>query len=491
MAEKHSKHDASIYRGIIREAKSGYGKSINKLVLDARNLKDPYYVSLALFDLSCNPRFGLGKASTISIDALKAADRVDRLWRRAEVLVKISKKTASWRDEKNIAEREKILDGVLYSIVAFPVGKGLSDAISGCAPHIGCTRLKLLLKKAVSNSGFESGNSKKVIREWAILCKDGDFTLDEITDILGLIDDTIIRSRLLGYTHIQCREYSLKEEAITTLKAALETALKIENEERIEVLRYLAGICSSEDDLTIFEKSLKRIEDPEDRSRIMATLGGSADKAGLKARALGLFKEGLEISSEVLDPGRRAAIRLNLASGMGRCGESELAHETYIMALEDSKGNTKLVSRICSSMEKQGLEPPKDIIKPNKEQKVEKGIKKPSENVEGTRNILALYDTYEGGIKPVHIRAVARAAPLCKAFGLNLALMGFPTDDLDGLVSLVVKDTMVGRGGKYLNELIGQKRVLLVSCDKNNPPDRKSTRLNSSHIPLSRMPSSA
>ena len=41
------------------------------------------------------------------------------------------------------------------------------------------------------------------------------------------------------------------------------------------------------------------------------------------------------------------------------------------------------------------------------------------------------------------------------------------------------------------NPLLAQDRMPPIPADKLTEADRKSTRLNSSHIPLSRMPSSA
>jgi hypothetical protein len=86
------------------------------------------------------------------------------------------------------------------------------------------------------------------------------------------------------------------------------------------------------------------------------------------------------------------------------------------------------------------------------------------------RHILALYDTYEGGLKPVHSRAVARAAPLCAAFGLDLALIGFPSDDLERIVGLSEKETNIGKGGTYIRKLHSTDRILLVGCSEKDPP---------------------
>ena len=91
--------------------------------------------------------------------------------------------------------------------------------------------------------------------------------------------------------------------------------------------------------------------------------------------------------------------------------------------------------------------------------------------MKSSNNILALYDTYEGALKPVHLRSVARAAPLCAAFGLDLALMGFPTENLEDLISKVITETNIGRGGRYLRELVKQGRVVLVACTQKRPPE--------------------
>ena len=46
-------------------------------------------------------------------------------------------------------------------------------------------------------------------------------------------------------------------------------------------------------------------------------------------------------------------------------------------------------------------------------------------------------------------------------------------------------------GFTALNQALGAYRVVRIDSDTSVSEDRKSTRLNSSHIPLSRMPSSA
>jgi hypothetical protein len=86
------------------------------------------------------------------------------------------------------------------------------------------------------------------------------------------------------------------------------------------------------------------------------------------------------------------------------------------------------------------------------------------------RHVLAIYDTYEGGLKDVHLRAIARAAPLCHAFDLDLALLGFPATDAAALAKRAIADTNVGDGGRYLGDLVRAGRVLMVACTTKEPP---------------------
>jgi len=68
---------------------------------------------------------------------------------------------------------------------------------------------------------------------------------------------------------------------------------------------------------------------------------------------------------------------------------------------------------------------------------------------------LCLVNTYDKlKLHEIHLRSVARAAPLCYAFGLHLALLDFPFwESANDVVSQVVDYTTIGEGGKYLEIL--------------------------------------
>ena len=191
------KSEATKYRGLIRDAKKG--ERPTRLIEKARRLKDPYFVSLALFDLSARPELDIEKGVPIAQEAIKTAGRVEAGWRRAELYGMIAKKACSWRDEKDRKYREGHLDRVLKGVGSMPEGKGLSDAITKCVPSIGCKRLGMLLVHAVSNRGFEAEDAKAVVRHWARECEGKGLDIGDIMRELLKVKDAATRSKLLGY----------------------------------------------------------------------------------------------------------------------------------------------------------------------------------------------------------------------------------------------------------------------------------------------------
>lgn len=77
-----------------------------------------------------------------------------------------------------------------------------------------------------------------------------------------------------------------------------------------------------------------------------------------------------------------------------------------------------------------------------------------------TIGIVNTYDKIK--ILDAHYRAIARAAPICHAFGFSLALFDFPFKMTpDELVDFVADKTTIGESGKYLR-LLHEKRKLFV-----------------------------
>ncbi len=448
-AAKKKKHDASAYRTIVREAKASGSKQRESLLAEAMLLDDPYYRALALFSLSSDPKLDLEKAVKVAKDAMGLNVEVEQLWRRAELLGTLVNKANTWRDNSASKERETFKSLILDSILTIPNGKGLSDAISQCTSKLGIIHLLPLLNKAILNRGFETHDAKIVIRQWTKLSESNGPTLNEIQNTIFKVKEQKIRSRLLGYLHMQCKRSDRPYDPKKTFQAAVEAALAVKKTERLDALQYLAKLSSTEEELKMVAGTTEDLETQEDKCKLLGTIGGSADKAGLTELAIKWFKTGIELSKTLDDPKQRANMILKLGQGIERCGETSLAQKIYKENLENYTDNEELKER--TEMTMKNIE-----IDPSQQQR--------------TNNILALYDTYEGGLKPVHFRSIARAAPLCIAFGLDLALMGFPTEDLPGLVKMAVTETNIGKGGKYLRELVEQGRVTLVACTQKEPP---------------------
>lgn len=69
-----------------------------------------------------------------------------------------------------------------------------------------------------------------------------------------------------------------------------------------------------------------------------------------------------------------------------------------------------------------------------------------------TLGIVNTYDKIK--VLDAHYRAIARAAPICHAFGFHLALYDFPFKmTAEELVAFVMEKTTIGESGSYLKIL--------------------------------------
>ena len=82
-----------------------------------------------------------------------------------------------------------------------------------------------------------------------------------------------------------------------------------------------------------------------------------------------------------------------------------------------------------------------------------------------TIGIVNTYDKIK--IIDAHYRAIARAAPICYAFGFNLALFDFPFKmEPNELVDFVMDKTTIGESGKYLSLLQEEGRFFVFDLPK-------------------------
>ncbi len=78
--------------------------------------------------------------------------------------------------------------------------------------------------------------------------------------------------------------------------------------------------------------------------------------------------------------------------------------------------------------------------------------------------VICLVNTYDKlKLHEIHLRTIARAAPLCYAYDLHLALYQFDFwKGRNELVDDVVKYTTIGEGGRYLEDLSKAGKLHLI-----------------------------
>ena len=421
-------HAPSAYRKIIKGSKSG-NMPVKKLIEDARHLSDPYYTALALFGLSMDKRLEEAEASKLMSEALKQVGKEQRPWRRAELITSICK------TGKDFVASEDIIK----LIEKIPEPKARAEAISGTVKYLGCEITPQLLKMAVTNHEQVAESCKPVIKFWIKECPE----FENMLDILDKIKDSQVKIRLLGYLQLQLAR--AKIQTTEPIEMAVELAGQLPGQERLSVLKDLASQSEDIESLEAIVASITSLETLMEEASLLTTLAGSADKAGQKELALDWFNSAFECLNEIDDPVEPAGIRLNLAIGYQRLGQDELANDNFQLANDGAKDNEKLKSRIQKAMGHVPEKKPEPVIQ------------------KSNRHVLALYDTYEGKLSSTHLRMIARAAPLCIAYGLDLALLDFPIKDLNTLAKKVSADTNVGKGGRYLKELVHENRILLIT----------------------------
>ena len=421
------------YRAIMRDMKSGMETGAVEKAL--RGLADPYYTSLGLMDIAvANGPDNLDERA--ADDSLTFASMVDRDWRRAELLGMLCKKLRAWPE---CPAKEKIREKILHLMEDIPE-EARSEAIKNCSSLLCPNRTDELFALAMDNSLKET---KHVIKTALENGNDARY----LAALIKKIEDGAERAKMLAYLHLQCVKNRKPERF---MKEAVESAISIDEEERIEALRYLVKQASNMDDLnTIFRgsKTLKKT----DQGRIVAAIAGRADKIGEKERA----KEWFDTAESLLSDANRtdrAAIMINIASGLVRLGEKEKG-ERILRELETEAGkNPGIARKLCMTLEKLGLN--SDICSSDKDER--------DYPTERSGISLVLFNTYEGGGGAAQLRAIARAGPLCIASGLDLVLVEFPYTDLKKTVEKVIKETNIGRGGKYLHQMAQDGRIKLM-----------------------------
>lgn len=85
---------------------------------------------------------------------------------------------------------------------------------------------------------------------------------------------------------------------------------------------------------------------------------------------------------------------------------------------------------------------------------------------------LGLLNTYDKiKILDAHYRSIARAAPICYAYGFSLALFDYPYNMNNyELVEFISKKTTIGKSGEYLKKLYDEQHLFVLKLNKDRIP---------------------
>ena len=262
--------------------------------------------------------------------------------------------------------------------------------------------LGTLLSHTLELKQYPFESSKAIIRIW-IKRKPIDQLVSRLSDIKG-----DLRARLLGYLHFQ-----LDKARIQTNPTVLSLALQSQNSE--DILRYLVRICSTSSDLD----EVASVSGTS--SSIMLALTARADRKGFTNEANKFASNAKQL----------------------------------IDSLQSSDKKEKLLYKLKVTTDRlQGVDSPKSS----------KAVPELSEVAKSGKHTLGLLNTYGGKWNHPHFKAIHKAANLCSAFDLDLALIGFPKIESEKLMNEVKKEMRLPNEG-YLLSLFSKQRVRFFDKD--------------------------
>ena len=438
-------HWPSYSRKLVNLAKKAAESEFEDIVRSARSIKEPYYKAVSLAQIAAE--MGSERLFKESLEQLKD---IGQEWRRGEALESISKKM--------VQSAYYELDGVLEVLNGLGMEKVRSDALK-------------TVSKDMARSGLDVGelldHAKSDLEKLDIIKtaakqyrKTDKEKITTLADRIMLIEEPFNRAKAYCYMGFKVsKDY---------FGNAVSEVEKIQDEDaRLEVLNYITDNMTRSNiyDLDNVLEVGKRLENAYLRTKFMAHAAGKLSRGNLK-RGRQIFDDAIATANTIGSKREIVQALQIIAKGMEKAGitryEEVLARAKEIADGIPGEEGEKLMSKLDNRKEKNETGALPTIVE---------------------RNMvltLGLYNTYDtSSISSSHIRAVARAAPLCWAFGLDLALLNFPFKDVESAVNTVAKDTRVGKGGLYLEQLqkagrfhlledIGDHAIATTSHPKNS-----------------------
>jgi len=410
----NERHDPSACRRIVRDAKkNGLSRELFDL---AQDLQDGIYRAEALCGLCASEDMAEEDRVEWVPIIVESMLEEERAWRLAESIGIIAKSTANWPGGR---ARKTMIENLIGMTGGLPAGEARVDALKSIANRVPKQTLPELFLLAVENQGMEAKAARPIMKA---IVNTGD--LEMINEITPLLTEASpdLAVKFLDNLHRLTVQANLVLEP-----SALELALPFLAAAEFETVRTMCSHATRSEDVHILVRNLAG--DEENAVRYAVTLAGRADRAGDSefAREL-LEKAALQVES--LDTQIAIRIRKNLAKGFDRLGDSERAEQLTPVQTPSSENTDS---------------PRKDVVRRG--------------------HTMALVGTYDGGIGTPHLRALARASGIAWGFGLDIALVDWPTEDLETLCQRAEKESGTA-GVNHLPSLLSSGRIQLLSIEE-------------------------
>ena len=411
--EMNDRHDPSTCRRILREARE---QGLSRELFDlAQDLQDGVYRAEALCGLCASDEMDEDDRVEWVPIIVESMLEEERAWRLAESIGIIAKSASNWPGAR---ARKALIEHLIALTGGLPAGDARVDALKSISSKVSEQRLPELFLLAVENYGMESKAARPVMKS-IVATKNYDMISEIVASITEAPPDLAVK--FLDNLH------RLAIEANLTLEpTALELSLPLLKSVDFEIVRTLCSHASTSAEVRTLAETLDG--DNEDAVRYAVTLAGRADRTGDAEFARHLLEKAA-IQVDSLNERTAARIKKNIAKGFVHLGDQGRAEELVLM--HDSE------VKIPQSNE---------------------------EEVERRGHTMALVGTYTGAVATPHLRALARAAGIAWGFGLDIALIGWPTKNLEELCERAQKESGTA-GVNHLPALLTSQRIQLMSVE--------------------------
>lgn len=413
MIQMNEGHNPSTCRRILREARE---QGLSSQLFDlAEDLTDGVYRAEALCGLcSSNEMTEDERLDWVPI-IVESMLEEERAWRLAESIGIISKSINNWPDTHS---RKKLVEHLILLTGGLPAGEARVDALKSILPKVSDQKLPELFLLAIENHGMESKAARPVMKS-IIATKNYDMISEITASITEMPSNLAVK--FLDNLHRLAVEASL-----TLEPTPLELSLPILKSADFEIVRTLCSHASTPSEVRMLSETLEGTD--EEAIRYAVTLAGRADRTGDTEFARDLL-ENATTHVDSLNERTATRIKKNIAKGFALLGDHERAEQ--FESMRDSK------DKYSQS----------DMMR-----------------VKRCGHTMALVGTYDGAVSTPHLRALARAAGIAWGFGLDIALIDWPTENLQELCERTQKESRTA-GSNHLSALLTSQRIQIISIE--------------------------